>query len=186
MDLHTEPLSLLKKRKTLAHITDLLNAAGIDYVVGGSGMLLGLQLTNDIRDWDLMTDAAESEVSEALAGVAFTVDRERSELYASGCKLQIQHTVPEVEIIIGFSLYAEGQVCKMPALSGGVREGLPIASPEVWWTAYTLMGRHEKAELLAHYLNQHGADQQAIERLIEEPLPEQLVRKLEQFPTFLK
>lgn len=176
-------LSLFEKRSALQRVTLLLERAEVDYVVGGSGMLLGLGLTDDVRDWDLMTDAPEAEVREALAGMELVEESGSSELYGSGCKLRIEETNPEVEIIIGFAIRFEGQDCRMPALTAGVRDGLRIASPEVWMAAYALMGRTEKANLLEHYLTRNGADAQAIARILEEPLPAELSERLNRLPS---
>lgn len=175
-------LSLSEKRKTLQHVTLRLERAGVDYVVGGSGMLLGLGLTDNVRDWDLMTDAAETEVREALIGMELVKETGSSELYGSGSKLRIEGTNPEVEIIIGFAIRCDGQDCRMPALSAGVQDGMRIASPEVWMAAYTLMGRMEKANLLERHLRQKGADGRAIARILEEPLPAELSERLKHLP----
>ncbi len=175
-------LSMSEKRSTLKNVTSLLEHAGVDYVVGGSGMLLGLGLTDDVRDWDLMTDASEAEVRSALADADLVEESGPSELYGSGCKLRIEGTNPEVEIIVGFAIRSDGKDCRMPALTAGVRGGIRIASPEVWLAAYTLMGRAEKANLLAHYLDQNGADRQSIARMLEEPLPVELAERLSRLP----
>lgn len=177
-----ESLSMSEKRSTLESVTSLLEHAGIDYVVGGSGMLLGLGLTDDVRDWDLMTDASEAEVRAALADTELAEESGPSELYGSGCKLRIEGTNPEVEIIIGFAIRSDRQDCRMPALTAGVRNGLRIASPEVWLAAYALMGRAEKANLLEHHLKQNGADRRAIVRILEEPLPAELAERLKRLP----
>lgn len=175
-------LSMSEKRSTLKNVTSLLEHAGVDYVVGGSGMLLGLGLTDDVRDWDLMTDASEAEVRSALADAELVEESGPSELYGSGCKLRIEGTNPEVEIIVGFAIRSDGKDCRMPALTAGVRGGIRIASPEVWLAAYTLMGRAEKANLLAHHLDQNGADRQSIARMLEEPLPVELAERLSRLP----
>lgn len=175
-------LSMSEKRSTLKNVTSLLEHAGVDYVVGGSGMLLGLGLTDDVRDWDLMTDASEAEVRSALADADLVEESGPSVLYGSGCKLRIEGTNPEVEIIVGFAIRSDGKDCRMPALTAGVRGGIRIASPEVWLAAYTLMGRAEKANLLAHYLDQNGADRQSIARMLEEPLPVELAERLSRLP----
>ncbi len=141
-------------------------------------MLLGLGLTDDVRDWDLMTDASEAEVRSALADADLVEESGPSELYGSGCKLRIEGTNPEVEIIVGFAIRSDGKDCRMPALTAGVRSGIRIASPEVWLAAYALMGRAEKANLLEHYLEQNGADRHAIVRILEEPLPAELAEAL--------
>ena len=71
---------------------------------------------------------------------------------------------------------------RLPAMSGGFRRGLRIASPEVWFAAYALMGRSEKASLLEGYLHENGADSAAIAQLREEPLPQELAQRLERLP----
>ncbi|GGO03692.1 hypothetical protein [Saccharibacillus kuerlensis] len=171
-----------KKLETLNRVTRLLSQAGVDYVVGGSGMLFGLGLTDKVRDWDLMTEASENEIRMALDSLTLVDESGPSELYGSGCKLGIEETEPEVEIIVGFAIRTESGICRLPALPGGIRRGLRIASPEVWLAAYTLMGRSEKAALLEEYLQNHGADPTVLSRLYEEPLPAELAERLRRLP----
>jgi len=87
-----------------------------------------------------------------------------------------------VEVIIGFAIRSEHGICRLPAWTGGVRRGLRIASPEIWFAAYALMGRGEKAALLEVYLTEHGADAAALARLRQEPLPQELAQRLDRLP----
>ncbi len=171
------------KLHTLHRITRLLEQSGVDYVIGGSGMLYGLGLVDRVRDWDLMTDSPVSEVRAALDGLRLTEDSAPSELYGSGCKLRIEETEPEVEVIIGFSIRAEAGFCRLPARTGGICGGLRIASPTLWFAAYALMGRTEKAALLETYLMDRGAERSALSHLRGEPLPAELSERLNRLPS---
>lgn len=170
------------KLDTLHTVVTRLERAGVDYAIGGSGMLLGLGLTETVRDWDLMTEAPEAQVRAALSDLEVTADRGASELYGSGSKLTVEGLEPEVEIIVGFAIRSEQGICRLPAWSGGVRRGLRIASPEVWFAAYALMGRTEKAALLENYLLERGANAAAVAGLREEPLPQELAQRLDRLP----
>ncbi|OWA37292.1 hypothetical protein B9G55_04305 [Saccharibacillus sp. O16] len=171
-----------EKLKTLHSISKRLEQAGVDYVVGGSGTLFGLGLVESVRDWDLMTDASEAEIRQALHGLALTAEQGVSELYGSKHKLKIEGLEPEVEVIIGFAIRSAQGLCQLPAYTGGVRRGLRIASPEVWFAAYALMGRTEKAAQLEAYLQKHGADADVLASLSKEPLPEELAQRLVNLP----
>ncbi|NGZ74430.1 hypothetical protein [Saccharibacillus alkalitolerans] len=179
---NADSANMEEKLTTLRGVTDRLERSGVDYVVGGSGMLFGLGLTDRVRDWDIMTEAPESEIRRALGDLELSEESGPSELYGSGCKLTVQGTEPEVEVIIGFAVRARAGICRLPALSGGLRNGLRIASPEVWLAAYTLMGRTEKADLLESYLQERGADPSALSRLREQPLPSELAERLNRLP----
>ncbi|OWR31410.1 hypothetical protein CDO73_06680 [Saccharibacillus sp. O23] len=170
------------KMDALRAVAMRLERAGVEYAIGGSGMLLGLGLAEAVRDWDLMTDAPEAEVRAALSDLEVTSDSGTSELYGSGSKLTVEGLEPEVEVIVGFAIRSGREICRLPALSGGVRRGLRIASPEVWFAAYALMGRTEKAALLETYLRERGADAAAVARLREEPLPPELAQRLDLLP----
>ncbi len=171
-----------EKLNTLRMISTRLEQAGVDYVIGGSGMLFGLGLTESVRDWDLMTDAEESEVWAALIDLDVTADSGASEQFGSGRKLTVAGVEPEVEVIIGFAIRSGKEICRLPAWDGGTHRGLRIASPEVWFAAYALMERTEKAALLEAYLHERGADAAAIARLRQEPLPAELAGRLDRLP----
>ncbi|MDO3411885.1 hypothetical protein QWJ34_19135 [Saccharibacillus sp. CPCC 101409] len=168
-----------RKLETLRGIAGRLERAGVDYTIGGSGMLLGLGLADSVRDWDLTTEADESEIRRALAGLELIDTGGPSDFYATGYKLLVAGTEPEVEIIGKFAIRADKGICRLPSLPGGVWGGLRIASPEIWWAAYALMGRTGKAELLERYLHTYGADEAALSELRKQPLPRELGKRLE-------
>ncbi|QBS37619.1 hypothetical protein E1B22_07260 [Thermaerobacter sp. FW80] len=84
-----------------------------------------------------------------------------------------------MDLIGGFAIRTDGGICRLPALEGGTRQGVPTASPEVWLVAYRLMNRHDRADLLAGYLRRHGAAPDRVRRLLLEPLPAAVRRELE-------
>jgi hypothetical protein len=50
----------------LVIVTEKLEQFGINYSLGGSGLLLSLGLFNSVHDWDIMTDAPKETVMDAL------------------------------------------------------------------------------------------------------------------------
>lgn len=84
-----------------------------------------------------------------------------------------------VDLIGGFAIRTASGICQLPALQGGTWEGVPTASPEVWLVAYRLLNRHDRADLLAGYLRQHGAAPDCVARMLREPLPGEVRRELE-------
>lgn len=170
------------KRRVLREVTRQLELGGIDYVIGGSGMLLGLGLTDTVGDWDIMTEASEKEIRAALAAYTIVDADGPSDLYRSAYKLRLEEVEPEVEIIGGFAVRTQRGICRLPALPGTGGGDLRIASPEIWFAAYTLMGRTAKAERLEVYLQKHGADPSALAYLRSQPVPEQLAERLNRLP----
>lgn len=170
--------SLSEKRNVLQRVTRQLELAGVDYAIGGSGMLLGLGLTDTVRDWDIMTEAPEKEIRSALESFTIVDANGPSDFYKSAYKLRLENLEPEIEIIGGFAVRTETGICRLPALSGGRQGGLRIASPEIWFAAYTLMERTEKAALLETYLSENGADPSVLSHLRKEPLPQELAELL--------
>ena len=135
-----------------------LNRRDVHAVVGGSALLASLGLADEVRDWDVLTDATVDVVTAALddAGVSFVDATTSDQTYASRCRLLVDAGNHSVDVIVGFALRTrDGAVIDLPASPGGRWRGLPMADPAVWELAYGLLGRQDRADLLTRWLNDH-------------------------------
>lgn len=164
-------------------ITDRLDKASIPYASGGSGLLYSLGLTDQVRDWDLTTDAPIEAVTDALQGIAWTRAVSGDYPFASSYRLSIPSDMLPIDLIGGFAIHSETGLCRLPSYSSGVWEQIRMGSPEVWAVAYSLMNREEKAQKLLAYLQKHGANQEQLRKLLQEPLPDPLRSKLQTLST---
>jgi len=155
-----------------------LEARGLACALGGSGLLAALRLADAVRDWDLTTDAPIEAVRDALAGVASTW-KGSDEVHADQ-KLMLAGGL--VEVIVGFAFHVGGRVVRIPTVVAGRRGGVPIGSVEAWAAAYALLGREAKSERLFARLEERGADPAVLDRLLAEPLPDSLARRLSALP----
>jgi hypothetical protein len=164
--------------ESVKRITGLLDAAGLGYASGGSGLLYSLGLTQAVRDWDLTTDAPLESVTHALQGVAWISLTSGDYPFASSYRLSIEDPRLPIDIIGRYAIHSEHGLCRLPALAAFQWNGLSMGSPEIWTAAYTLMKRDQKAELFYDYLQEHGADPAVLRLLLAEPLPGPLRTKL--------
>ncbi|MEK3658682.1 hypothetical protein NSQ29_03925 [Paenibacillus sp. FSL F4-0236] len=163
----------------LVIVTEKLEQFGINYSLGGSGLLLSLGLFNFAHDWDIMTDAPKETIIDALRN--FKVEELKSGDYPFGSeyKLLIHKRNPQVEILGNFSIYSTKGLCKMPTVPTSSWNGVQVSAPEVWFVAYALMNRMDKANLLFSFLKNNGARNEILNKLMKEPLPDELLHNLE-------
>jgi hypothetical protein len=158
----------------LLEVADRLRQASVEFALGGSGLLHALGLAERVGDWDVTTDAEPN----MIARIFESVPHEHfgpSGVHADA-KLQLHGGL--VELIIGMAFHAPGGICRVPTMPRGEWRGVPLASPEAWAVAYSLLGREAKADALFGHLGARGADPQAIARLLHEPLPHALAARL--------
>lgn len=165
--------------KNLTLVTAQLEVSHIQYALGGSGMLLSLGLTDNVNDWDIMTDAPKEQILKALQ--PFTIKETTGAEYPFGTeyKLAIHQNDPQVEILGRFAIYNDQQLCNIPTAPTTIWQGVQISAPEVWYVAYALMERTAKADLLLDYLKGQPANKEVIHQLMKEPLPEIIAQQLE-------
>jgi hypothetical protein len=168
----------------LLELTARLDAAGIVWAVGASGLLASLGLVHEVNDWDVQVDADPEKLQWMFASVAHSFHGH------GGCHAdwKLAFEPQRTELIPCFAFYAPESIVRIPLRVSARWRGLPIASPEGWACAYWLMGQYdapslrarraERAELLFGWLMQHGADMQRVAELLEEPLPGPLADKL--------
>lgn len=154
----------------VSDVARALERAGITYALGGSGLMRSLGLVEQVRDWDLTTDAPFEQVATALEGLPWERAPHGDGPYATAYRL----AVGEVDLMGRFAIQTEAGIVRLPTVVCGQYEGLPVGSPEVWAVAYRLMERHPKADLLAGWLRQQGARADLVARLLQEPLPPQV------------
>ncbi|MDF2961381.1 MAG: hypothetical protein K0S39_3116 [Paenibacillus sp.] len=169
MNLSLEPVRLLIQQ---------LDKAGIRYASGGSGLLYSLGLTDEVRDWDLTTDAAYEEIEAALQGWVWAVSTSGDYPFASSFRMTIADERLPIDLIGRFAIHSEKGICRMPAISPFEWQRIRMGSPEVWAVAYALMDRNAKANKLFTYLQDHGANRDTLQRLLSEPLPDSLRLRL--------
>jgi hypothetical protein len=167
--------------ESLQRVFARLSAAGVPCALGASGLLASLGLVDQVRDWDI---TAEGEVG-AIAALFADLPHELAG--NSGIHADHKVTLPgeSAEVIVNFAFAVEGPTIRIPTLARGSWNGVVTASPECWAVAYWLMGeyegvprRRERAEMLFAYLEEQGADAEALSLLLAQPLPESLARRL--------
>jgi hypothetical protein len=67
----------------------------------------------------------------------------------------------------------------MPTVPISSWNGVQVSAPEVWFVAYALMNRTDKANLLFSFLKNNGARNEILNKLMKEPLPDELLYNLE-------
>ena len=207
-----EPALELPPLEPLRLVTSRLDAAGIEWAVGGSGLLAALGLVDRVNDWDLQVESSAEPLQFLFATLPHSFHGH------GGChadwKLSFHEQRTEIiphfaffvprEAVTGFSVpdstsgsgaspaASAPLVARIPMQVSGHWRGLPLASPEGWACAYWLMGRYDepeqrarraaRAELLLGWLTQHGATSARVDALLAEPLPDELAARLRALP----
>ena len=143
-------------RLDIAHqVLAALEQAQIVAALGGSGLLAALGLTQQVRDWDVTTDADPMAVQAALsmACLAFSVVGAGEGGFATRARFLIDAGDHEVDLIVGFAFREGPDVVALPTRVTGQWRGLPLGDPAVWARAYELMGRRQQAASLRTWLN---------------------------------
>ena len=165
-------------------ITVRLDAAGIEWGVGASGLLASLGLVDEVNDWDIQVEAAPEELQALYADEPHVFHGH------GGCHAdwKLAFTEARTEIIPRFAFFVPGGVVRVRLAVSGHWRGLPIASPEGWACAYWLMGeldepalrerRAARAERLFAHLEHAGVDRARVEAMLTEPLPAVLAGRL--------
>jgi hypothetical protein len=168
--------------RNLLLVTEKLEKRGIPYALGGSGLLHSLGLTDTVHDWDLTTEAPKNRIIDALHPLYIEEIVSGDFPFASRYKLLIHEQEPQVELFGHFSIQAEKGLCQLPAIPVFQWKGVHVGSHEVWYVAYALMNRKDKASLLLSYLEENGVRGNILQRLLSEPLPDGIARNLAALP----
>lgn len=181
-----EPEVSLPPREPLRMVTERLDAAGIEWAVGGSGLLAALGLVERVNDWDVQVECEP----EALKFLFRTLPHEFHGHGGCHADWKLAFEAQRTEVIPRFAFFVPAGVVRVQMHVTRHWQGLPIASPEGWAVAYWLMGRYDepehrvrraaRAELLFAWLTEHGADAERVTEMLEEPLPAELADRLRQ------
>jgi len=168
----------------LRRLTDRLDAAGIEWGVGASGLLASLGLVDRVNDWDIQVEAEPDAVRALYADVPHVFHGH------GGCHAdwKLAFDDARTEVIPRFAFFAPAGVVHVRLAVSRHWRGLPIASPEGWACAYWLMGefdepplrerRAARASRLFAHLERAGADRARTQAMLAEPLPEPLAARL--------
>ena len=175
-------------RAGLETIAARLDAAGIVWALGGSGLLAALGLVDRVNDWDLSCDADAERVRSIYAGVPYTFHGH------GGCHAdhKLAFEAECVEVIPRFAFFTPVGIVHIATRVTGTWEGIPLGQPVGWACAYWLMGeydepaqrtrRAQRALLLLDWLAAHGADSARLDDLLAQPLPDALRSVLAALP----
>ena len=168
----------------LLRLTGRLDAAGIEWGVGASGLLASLGLVDQVNDWDIQVEAGPDAVRALFDGVPHVFHGH------GGCHAdwKLAFDDARTEIIPRFAFFAPGGIVRVRLAVSRHWRGLPIASPEGWACAYWLMGEFDEpalrerraaraARLFAH-MERTGADRARTQAMLAEPLPDALAARL--------
>lgn len=134
----------MQSRESLETVVSRLRSNGIDFVIGGSGMMNLLGARDQFDNWDVMTDAAPDKVRTALAGLTFSEPVPQPP-FDSDAFFEVTVGTEKVDVICGFSLVVGSEKVRFPALVASVRQGLPLPDPRMWVRIYEALGQDEKA-----------------------------------------
>jgi hypothetical protein len=131
-----------------------LHAAGIPFLLGGSGLLHALGADVRVRDVDLVVRPEDRARVEAAAGDWLrAVDTEPTELFRSPWKARLDVGGVEVELIGGLAWVEGDRVAEMPFRAAGTwrcgRAEVPLAPPEAWLALYERYKPERAAQLAA-------------------------------------
>lgn len=136
--------------QVLFPIVKLLEANQITYALGGSGLLYYLKLIDSVNDWDITVECSKDTLTEAIQGYDWVEQKSGDYPFASQFRLSVDF--PRIDFIGRFALYSEEEVISLPVSILEEWDGIKLSSLEVWYAAYFLMGRKEKASMLLTYL----------------------------------
>ncbi|GAA0317908.1 hypothetical protein GCM10008967_05620 [Bacillus carboniphilus] len=162
-----------------------LEYKGITYTIGGSGLLKSLGFPVQMSDWDFFIDVEKTEVLDALKNWDI-IEKPSDEhsFFKSKYLLELKNDEGKpIEIIGYFTIKAGDALIPLPAVVHHRWENMKIAHPLVWFIAYSLMGRKQKADLLKQYLNVNPTDKEWIDYYVRQSIPKDIQEVLLQFPT---
>ena len=166
--------------KSIYKMIEDLEAAGLSYSIGGSGLLNSLGLSTEMGDWDVFIDSNQNQVMDALKNWEIEERPVHSHpFFRSKFLLGVKkaESIP-IEIIGYFQIKTDEGIIPLPSIVHHRWENLNVGHPVIWFVAYSLMGRTEKANLLRHYLERHPQNDDWISFYLKMPIPQELKRTL--------
>lgn len=129
-------------RTALRTVATALHAEAVTFVLGGSGLLCALGLTDDVGDLDLMV-AADDRDRVATATATWSQRLAEGDAPALWCSpwlavLDVEEVT--VEVIGGLCVRAHGRAVPLPLRASGAWDvdgcAVPLADPAAWWWLY--------------------------------------------------
>lgn len=128
----------------------------ISAAVGGSALLAAHGLTEQVRGWDVTTEADPEVVEPLLVELGLAYQRARQQVpYASAACFVIDAGDHSIDVIARFALSTPTGVVSVRTRRAGMWQGMPLGDAQQWASAYRLMERTDAAEALERWLN-HG------------------------------
>lgn len=146
--------------KDLQFVVEKLNQHHIQYSLGGSGLLFSLGLVDHVNDWDIVVECSKEKLIDALDDLQWTEAASGDYPFASKYRIQIPSM--HIDVIGSFALQTSKDQLKLPIENGAKWQGIDVSSPEIWYVAYRMMGREQKAEFLLNYLKANGSNKPLI------------------------
>lgn len=149
-----------EKLAVLARVARLFNQKGITWAVEASLLLYFKGLVDDFHDIDITVQETDIErVKTLLAGLGTLQQRAPSAQYKTKYFLEYTINGVELDIMAGFTIVAHGVEHAFPLHKEDIRDSvtlegttIPLQPLETWQACYTLMGRPQKAALIAQAL----------------------------------
>jgi hypothetical protein len=143
------------KRDDLLTISAIFKNAGIEFALGGSGLMYAIGLTQEVHDWDLTTDEPWSKIEPLLKGFDYQY-LEADEFYATTYRCKFKVGSSNIDLMGHFSIKTQAGIHHVPTTVTQHWQGVPLGDPEAWAHAYKLMGRSEKSKLLFDWVRSNN------------------------------
>jgi hypothetical protein len=137
-----------------------LEAAGVEFLLGGSALLHALGLDVAVRDIDLVLRSGDRERLQAVAGEWWrSASTDTTPYFRSAWKATLDVDGVEVDGLGGLAWVRGGRVVEMPFRAAGEwrcgAAAVPLAPPEHWLVLYEGY-RPERAAALAPVVGAEG------------------------------
>jgi hypothetical protein len=128
---------------SLLAVSSALTAAGVSHALGGSGLLQFLGADIEANDWDITTDAPESDVTGVVRRFAHR-RLERIPPFESEYAYKLSVGSGTVDLLGGFAVFDGHEVVRCRTIVTGYRDGVPLGSPSEWAKMYRALGDDAK------------------------------------------
>lgn len=141
-----------RQQGALAKLARRLDAHGLAFVLGGSGLLSALGLTVEVADLDVLLPAESHDALRTAAGEWWRGSRHGGDgLWRSDWLASLEVDGVPVDAVGGFAFYFEERLVRLPLRSSAAIDvdgaRIPLCDPALWWVVYTAY-KPAKAALL--------------------------------------
>ena len=151
------------KLRVLGRIAAAFRGENITWALGASGLLYFRGIVPDFHDLDLMVllpDAARAEAALARLGQPLP-PRENASIYRTAVFREYRVDGVEVDLMAGMAIEKDGVLfdcsLRLEDIAGTAEvcgQAVPLHALACWQRYYALMGREEKAKLVASALQE--------------------------------